>query len=305
LQQNSVVRRLRVVKARGLALAPGRHAFRITEEGLHVYPRLLPLVESVRQRKGPRAAFGIDTLDEMMRGGVPRGQTCIVAGSAGTGKTLLALHFAVAGAAAGEPSVMVTFEESPAEHAEKMAAFGWNLANLERRGLMEMLHLRPVDLSVDEVINGIAEAVAHRKARRVIINSISGMEIALAQSERPELREGLCRLTEHLTSRGLVVLLATEVPDLLGEPRISTEGLSFIADNIIVLRYVEISSELRRVLSVVKMRTSAHDNLLREYRIGKKGITIEESYKGYSGILTGVPTLLAAGTAPPPRRPRR
>jgi len=291
LQRNSVVRRLRVVKARGLAPVPGRHAFHITEEGLHVYPRLLPLAESVRQRKGARATFGIDTLDEMMRGGVPRGQACIVAGSAGTGKTLLALHFAVAGAAAGEACVMVTFEESPAEHAEKMAAFGWNLADLERRGLIEMVYLRPVDLSIDEVINSIIEAVERRKARRVIINSVSGMEIALAQTERAELREGLYRMTAQLTARGLVVLLTTEVPDFLGELRLSTEGLSFIADNIILLRYVEIAAELRRALTIVKMRTSAHENLLREYRIGKKGITVEQSYKDYSGILTGVPTL--------------
>lgn len=291
LHQNSVVRRLRVVKARGQASAPGRHALRITEAGLQIYPRLLALAEAPRQRKGPRASFGIAALDEMMRGGIPRGQTCIVAGSSGTGKTLLALHFAVAGADAGEPCVMVTFEESPAEHAEKMAAFGWNLGDLERRGLIEMVYLRPVDLSVDEVTNSVLKAVERIKARRVVINSISGMEIALAQTERAELRDGLYRLTAHLNARGLVFLLTTEVPDLLGEIRISSEGLSFMADNIIVLRYVEIAAELRRALTVVKMRTSAHENLLREYRIGKHGISIEKSYQEYSGILTGVPTL--------------
>ena len=291
LQQNSVVRRLRVIKARGMAPASGRHAFRITEHGLHLYPRLLPVAEAARQRKGARAVFGINVLDEMMHGGVPRGQTCMVAGSAGTGKTLLALHFAVAGAASGEPCIVATFEESPAEHAEKMAGFGWNLADLERRGLIETVYLRPVDLSVDEVMNTIVAAVERRQARRVVINSISGLEIALAQTERAELREGLYRMTAHLTARGVVVLLTTEVPDILGELRMSTQGLSFIADNIILLRYVEIAAEMRRALTVMKMRTSAHENLLREYRIGKQGIVVEESYKDYSGIMTGVPTL--------------
>lgn len=291
VHQNSVVRRLRVIKIRGQAPEPGRHAFRVTEAGIQVYPRLRPLAEVNRSRKGPRASFGIAGLDEMMKGGVPRGQTCMVAGSSGTGKTLIALHFAIAGANADEPCVMATFEESPSEHAEKMASFGWSLSALQRRGLMEMLYLRPVDLSIDQVISDLNAAVDRVNARRVIINSISGMQIALPQTDRAELREGLYRMTANLTARGLVVLLTTEVPGFLGGVQISTEGLSFIADNIILLRYVEIAAELRRAVGVIKMRTSAHDNLLREYRIGKTGIVVEDSYKDYSGVLTGIPTL--------------
>jgi circadian clock protein KaiC len=293
LQHNSVVRRLRVVKIRGQAPQPGRHAFRITSTGLDVFPRLPAIADVPRHPKGERAGFGIRGLDEMTRGGLPRGQTCIVAGSSGTGKTLLALHFAVHGAEHGEPCVMATFEESPAEHAEKMAAFGWDLADLERRRLVHMLYLRPVDLSIDEVLYSINIAIARSGARRVIVNSISGLEIALPQTERQELREGLYRMTANLTAQGTTVLMTTEVPTLLGEMQLSAEGISFLADNIILLRYVEIAAELRRALSVFKMRTSAHDISLREYRIGRTGITVEEPFRQYSGVLTGIPTLSA------------
>ncbi len=291
VHQNSIVRRLRVVKVRGLPMMPGRHAFRITDAGLQLFPRLPAIESAPRLKKGGRAAFGVEGLDEMMRGGLPRGQVCLVAGSSGTGKTLLALHFVVEGARHGEPCVLVTFEESPNEHAEKMASFGWDLAALERKGLMRTVYLRPVDLSIDEVMNEINTAVGEIGAKRVVVNSISGLEIALAQTERDELREGLYRMTSHLAAQGIVVLLTTEVPDLLGDVRISTEGTSFLADNVVLLRYVEISSELRRALMVVKMRTSSHDAALREYRIGKEGIVVEKSFKDYSGVLTGVPTL--------------
>lgn len=293
IQANSVVRRLRVIKARGQQPQAGRHAFRITSSGLEVFPRLPALVAEPRLAKGERAGFGIAALDGMLHGGLPRGQTTIVAGSSGTGKTLLALHFAVAGAALGEPCVMATFEESPNEHAEKMAAFGWDLAALESRGLLRMVYLRPVDLSIDEVMHTIVRGIEEIGARRVVLNSVSGLELALPQTERAEMREGLYRTTANLASRGTSILLTTEVPDLLGELRITTEGFSFLADNIILLRYVEIAGEIRRALTIFKMRTSAHDNALREYRIGPKGIVVEQSFKNYTGVLTGVPTLRA------------
>lgn len=291
LHQNSVVRKMRVVKVRGLPMMPGRHAFRITHDGLQLFSRLPAVEPAPRQKKGPRAAFGVEGLDEMMRGGVPRGQVCLVAGSSGTGKTLLALHFAVEGARRGEPCVLMTFEESPNEHAEKMAAFGWDLRALERKRLIETVSLRPVDLTIDEVLNSLHEAVLRIRAKRVIVNSISGLEIALAPTEREELREGLYRMSSHLATQGIVVLLTTEVPDLLGDVRISTQGTSFLADNVVLLRYVEINSELRRALMVMKMRTSSHDSAMREYRIGNQGVVVEKSFKDYFGVLTGVPTL--------------
>ncbi|MHB1417606.1 MAG: ATPase domain-containing protein, partial [Chloroflexota bacterium] len=201
------------------------------------------------------------------------------------------LHFLVEGAKNDEPTVMATFEESPAEHAEKMRGFGWDLDDLQRRGLAKIIYLRPVDLSIDEVMSDIGTAVTQLNAQRVIINSISGLEVALPSMEQGGLREGLYRLASALEARGVTTLLTTEVPDLFGGVRLTTEGISFLADSIIFLRYVEISSELRKALMVVKMRTSDHDKELREYRIGKNGVTVERALSQYSGLMTGIPTL--------------
>jgi circadian clock protein KaiC len=292
-RRTAAVRRLQVIKMRGLAPQSGRHAFRITGDGLQVYPRLPEIAAAPRRVKGERASFGIAGLDEMMRGGLPRGQTCLIAGASGTGKTLLALHFLVAGANKGEPVVMATFEESPAEHAEKMAAFGWDLAELERQGLVAMVYLRPIDLSIDEVMSNIDGAITRLNARRVVINSISGLHVALAETGREEVREGLYRMTASFNARGLTTLLTTETPDMFGDVRLSVEGISYLADSIVFLRYVEIASELRKALLVVKMRTSDHDRELREYRFGQRGVVVEKSFRQYDGVLSGIPTLRA------------
>ncbi|TAK34503.1 MAG: protein kinase [Chloroflexota bacterium] len=293
VHQNATIRKLRVVKMRGLAPQSGRHSFRISEQGIHIYPRLAALPPPRQAFPLDRAKFGVPGLDEMMRGGLPRGETCIVAGSSGTGKTLLGLHFIVEGARVGSPSVMVTFEEDPREHIRKAASFGWDLEKLERDKLLKMIYLRPVDLSIDEVLGEIASAVAEIGACRVVINSVSGLEIALPGSEKSDFREGLYRMVASLTAQGANVLLTVEVPELMGDVHISEHGISFIADDIILLRYVEIASALRKVLMVIKMRTSDHDKEMREYHITPNGVAVQQPFTDYSGVLSGIPTLRA------------
>ncbi|MBI3980133.1 MAG: hypothetical protein HY331_18315 [Chloroflexi bacterium] len=136
----------------------------------------------------------------------------------------------------------------------------------------------------------------------MVINSISGLELAISPSEKEDFREGLYRLVASLTSRGTTVLMTTEVTDLFGDVRLTAYGVSFIADNIILLRYVEIESALRKALMVIKMRTSDHDKELRQYRIGEKGVEVEATFGQYSGVLSGTPTLRAL-TGPQPYTP--
>jgi len=299
VRQNAVSRKLQVLKLRGMAVLAGRHSFRITAAGVHTYPHLSQIQEPPVIESTSRARFGVPGLDAMLHSGLPRGQTCLIAGSSGTGKTLLALHFIMAGAQESEPCVMVTFEEHPQEQVRKAKSFGWDLEALQAQGLLRMLYLRPLDLSVDEALGEISRATEAIGARRVIINSISGFELAVASIEHDEFREGLYRLVASLTSRGITVIMTTEVSDLFGEVKITTEGISFIADNIILLRYAEIESALRKVLMVIKMRTSDHDKDLRQYRIGDRGLVVEAPLSQYSGVLSGIPTLRAlAGPQP-------
>ncbi len=294
VRQNSALRKLQAMKMRGQAPLPGLHSFRISDEGILLFARTLPLPEREEDEVARgRAGFGIRGLDEMMRGGIPMGETCLVAGSSGTGKTLLSLHFIVEGARVGEPGVMVTFEEHPREHERKARGFGWDLRALEGKGLLKMIYLRPTDLSVDEVLYRVQQAVLELRAKRVVINSISGFEVSIVPSDRPDFREALYRMQATLSAHGVTTVLTNEVPDLFGGVRLSTEGVSFLADNAILLRYVEIESELRKALMVVKMRTSDHDKELRQYQITDRGVRVEEPFTEYSGILSGIPTLRA------------
>jgi len=294
VRQNSALRKLQAVKMRGQAPMPGLHTFRISEEGILLFARALPLPqrEEAELQRG-RAAFGIPGLDGMMRGGIPVGETCLVAGSSGTGKTLLSLHFIVEGARVGEPGVMVTFEEHPREHERKARGFGWDLRAMEGKGLLKMIYLRPTDLSVDEVLYRVHEATLELKAKRVVINSISGFEASIVPSERQDFREALYRMQATLSAHGVTTVLTNEMPDIVGGFRLSTEGFSILVDNAIVLRYAEIESELKKALMVVKMRTSDHDKELRQYQITDRGVTVEEPFTQYSGILSGIPTLRA------------
>lgn len=288
---DSVVRRLQVVKLRGASPQPGRHAFRITSQGIEVFPRFPAIEEPVEEVSGERRLkFGVPGLDNMLHGGLPPRQSTLIAGSSGTGKTLLSLHFIVEGARVGEPAVMVTFEEHPKEHYRKALSFGWDLQDLEKRNLLKVIYLRPVDLSMDEVLARVYEAVSDLKAKRVVINSISGIEVALTPVGREDLREGLHRMVASLTAQGASVVMTTEIPELFGDVRISTQGISFLADNIIVLRYVEIESALQRAVTVVKMRTSSHDSELRRYQITSSGVRVEQPFTEYTGVLSGIPT---------------
>ncbi|MBI2953850.1 MAG: AAA family ATPase [Chloroflexi bacterium] len=289
---NATVRKIQAVKMRGQAVLTGKHTFAIDGDGVSVFPRMLPIAGWPEAPvKRDRVKFGVPGLDEMMNGGIPRGETMLIAGSSGTGKTLLALHFVAEGARTGEPSVMVTFEEHPREHERKAAAFGWDLADWEKRGLLRMIYLRPLDLSVDEVLARVHDTVRRLDAKRVVINSISGFQLGISPSDEPEFREALYRIVATLSGEGVTTVMTTEIPNVFGELRISPEHVSFLADNIIVLRYAEIESQLRKVMMVVKMRTSKHDKDLRQYQINERGIVVERPFTEYSGVLSGIPTL--------------
>jgi len=291
MRRNSVVRKLQVLKIRGQAPIQGLHSFRISDSGLQVFPRLLEVdLGPVPPASERRLNTGVAGLDEMMHGGIPEGETMLVAGPSGAGKTILALQFLVQGVQNGEPGVMVSFEETPEEHIRKAHSFGWHLEEMIEKGRLEMIYMRPVDLTVEEVLQRIETVVQRIGAKRVVINSISGFELAVAPTEREDFREALYRLTRGLVVQRIGVLMTTEVPEAFGELQFSFYNISFLTDNIVLLRYVEIESRLTLALAVVKMRTSKHSRELREYAITEKGIEVGLPFEEYSGIVSGIPT---------------
>ncbi len=289
--RNSVVRKMQVVKARGRAPMPGLHTFRITDDGLEIFPRI-PEQERARQpKKVKRLSTGIAGLDEMMYGGVRAGDAVMLTGPAGSGKSTAATQFMVSGLESGETGVIAIFEEYPEEYLARAEKRDPEVAKAIRTGKLELIYLRPLDLSVDEALHAILTAAKRLKATRVVIDSLSGFEVALAPTFREDFRESLYRLVGTLTATGVTVFMTAEVVEGFSDVRFTAEKVSFITDEIIIQRYIELKGELKRIMAVIKMRGSEHSHELRTYELGPKGLTVGAPLKEYDGIMTGVPTL--------------
>jgi circadian clock protein KaiC len=290
VERNSVVRKLQIMKLRGQASVPGLHTFRITDAGLQAFSRTLGLAG--RKSKAPgakRLSIGIPELDEMLGGGIPEGNSLLIAGSSGTGKSLLATQFIAAGIREGQPGIVAVFEERPEEYAARANTFGLDFDTPIKDGNLEVIYLRPLDLSVDETMQEILDAIKKMGAKRLVIDSLAGFEMALAPGFRADFRESLYRMIFALTGMGVTILSTVEMDESFTELRFSTYSISFLTDDIIRLRYVEIEGQLRKLLMVVKMRGGAHSQDIREYEITSKGVVVGERFTGYNHLITGIP----------------
>ncbi len=288
--RNSIVRKAQVVKMRGQGQIPGLHTMKMSSEGLRIYPRL-PSPEPPRARsrdRGIRRTMGIGELDAMMGGGIPAGYSVMIVGPSGSGKTILSTQFIRDGIEHGERGVIAVFEKRPDEYLTT-APGADDLHRLSEEGLLKVLYLRPLDLSVDETMEEIANAVRELGATRVAIDSLMGFELALAPSFREDFRESLYRMVGGLVELGVTVVMTAELVDSYTELRLSPHEISFLTDGIILLRYAELGGQLRKVLAVAKMRGFNHDKALRFYDIGEQGIVISEPLTDYEGILVGTP----------------
>ncbi len=292
-KRNSVVRKLQIMKLRGQASVPGLHTIRITDDGIQAFSRTLGFggkkMNPLRTRR--RLSIGIPELDRMMGGGILEGDSMLVAGPSGTGKSALATQFIAAGLRQGEPAVMALFEERPLGYTDRADSLGLNLKAPQQTGKLEILYLRPLDLSVDETMQEILDAIARVGAKRLVIDSLVGFEMALAPGFRADFRESLYRMIVALTGAGVTILSTVEVEDTFTAMAFSHYTISFLTDDIIRLRYVEIDGQLRKVMVVIKMRGGNHSKDIREYVITDKGVVlIQPRSTDYDGLTTGIPT---------------
>src|SRR6202021_1903524 len=242
-----------------------------------------------------RLCFGIPELDKMLDGGVPEGDSILVAGSSGTGKSVLATQFIAEGARQGEPGIIAVFEERPEAYALRAASLGLDLETPQEEGKLTILYLRPLDLSVDETMQSILDAVQKIGAKRLVIDSLAGFEMALSPGFRADFRESLYRMIFALTGIGVTILSTVEVDESFTEFPFSTYSISFLTDDIIRLRYVSIGDQLRKILVVIKMRGGKHSKDIREYEITSDGMVIsEERLTDYQGLITGIPAHAAS-----------
>lgn len=291
LHRNSMVRKMQVVKIRGQAQAPGLHTFRISDNGIEVFPRVIieqgEAVESAKKlpMRDERVSMGIAGLDDMLGGGLPVGYSLLVVGPSGSGKTILATEFLAEGARKGEAGVIAAFEKSPSQ------LLSTQLSSLVKTGQVGVIDTRSLDLSIDETLHDLIEMIDRMGAKRLVIDSLSGFELALAPEFSEDFRGSLYRMIAKLTGMGVTILMTSELEDRFTDLRFSPFGSAFLADAIIVQRYTEMEGQLKRVFSVVKVRGSDHSKDIRLFDITDKGIVIGETLPGYDGIMSGRPTV--------------
>jgi circadian clock protein KaiC len=289
-ERNSIVRKMQVIKMRGIETVPGLHTFRITDAGLQSFPRTFGLTEtSVKEKGRRRVSTGIPKLDALMGGGIPEFNSLLVAGPSGAGKSIMASKFIATGLAQGEPGVVAIFEELPLDFINRAALMGIDFDAPQKTGQLKVIYIRPLDLSVDETVHEIVTAVKAIGAKRVVIDSLVGFEMALAPDFRHEFRESLYRMIGTLTRLGVTVLSTVEIEESFTSMGLSNFAISFLADDILRLRYVSIQGQLRKMLLVVKMRGSAHSVDMTEYAITSEGLEIGEPLRGYRGLTSGIP----------------
>jgi circadian clock protein KaiC len=241
----------------------------------------------------------------MLGGGIPSGYSVLLAGPSGSGKSVLASEFISEGARHDEHGIIAVFEKRPNEYAQDGPS-GHRFERLVRERKVGIIQARPLDLSIDEMLYEIVEAIHRLNARRLVIDSLSGFELALAPTFREDFRESLYRMVAVLTGMGITMMMTAELEDSYTDLRFSPHGTAFLTDAIIMQRYIELRGQLQRVMAVVKLRGSAHSKDLRAFEITDQGIVIGETLGAYEGLLTGSPELIShSPSATDHRKPRR
>ena len=297
---------LQVIKFRGSGFLGGRHAFKITNDGIVVHPRIEALLARP-SRPDPgsssKVSSGVDQLDAMLQGGLPGSSTTMVMGPSGTGKTTLGLQF-LSRSSAAEPGLMFGFYETPTRLNAKIAAVCEPLHGLIGSGSVQIQWQTPTDDLLDAYGERLLGAVRQRQARRVFIDGLGAFQDA-AGAEPNRIGKFLTALMNEMRVLGVTTLYTLEVPDIMG-PTIRTPigDLSSLAENLILLRFVELRSRLYRFISVLKVRDSQFDPSLHEYRTSCQGLVIEATPKSAEQIMAGY-ARQDERESPPGRQPRR
>lgn len=284
---------------RGQAQASGLHTFRIDDDGIRIFPRAI-VKGTISTKVAPenpcsetRVAMGTPGLDDMLGGGLPMGYSLLVVGPSGCGKTILSTEFLAEGVRRGEPGVIAAFEKSPSQLLGNK-----KLYSMVESGKVGLIDTRSLDLSIDETLHDMIQMIKQMNAKRVVIDSLSGFELALAPEFSEDFRGSLYRMIAELTGLRVAILMTSELEDRYTDLRFSPFGSAFLADAIIVQRYIELAGQFKRVVSIVKVRGSAHSKDIRLFDITDDGIVIGETLAEYEGITTGQPRALPMSKTP-------
>ncbi len=265
------LRFLQVKKLRGSGFRSGLHAYRLTSDGICVFPRLADApVEKEYVLGQARTSSGIAALDEMLENGYWPGASTLIAGPSGSGKTLMGLHFIVNGAHYGEPGVIATLQENMTQLQRVAAGFSWSLEEPK----IEVMYRSPVDVYIDEWVYDLLGAVRRTGARRVLIDSLA--DLRLAAGDEIRFREFVYSLVQRFSRQGVSVLMTLEIPDLFSPSRLSDAAISPLSDNVVMLSYLSDDGSIARTMTVIKTRASHHDPAIRRFTISRDGIVLDD-----------------------------
>jgi circadian clock protein KaiC len=262
-------RGLQVLKLRGGEFLGGTHGYRLSAEGLIVFPRLADLPDISGYDLGTtRLRSGVEALDAMLDHGYWPGASTLLAGPTGVGKTVIGLHFVFHGVRNGEPGLIATMQEDPAQLERIVRQFGWSLANDH----VTLMYRSPIDLYLDQWVHELLHAIDTTGATRVLIDSFGDLQAASPDPTR--FREYVYSLVHRCSRRGVSLMMTYEVPELFGLTRLSEDSVSHLADNVVLLQYRSLDHSISRALTVLKTRASHHAPEAREFQITTDGITI-------------------------------
>jgi circadian clock protein KaiC len=278
-------RQFHIVKLRGVDFRGGTHDYLIAKGGVRIFPRLVS-GDHVKNYTRETLSTGVTALDSLLGGGLDRGTSNLILGPAGTGKSTLCLRFAVSAAERGERVAMYSFEESIANLKARAENLGLHLSKYVEKGLISLRKIEPAELTPGQFASLLREGDAKNKSDVVVIDSLNGYIHAMP--ERDFLLLQLHELLSYLGNRGVVTVMVLAQAGIMGTMQTPLD-LTYLADSVIVTRYFEAFGSIKKAISVIKKRTGAHEETLRELRIGQGGVLIGPVLSEFTGIFSGIP----------------
>jgi circadian clock protein KaiC len=281
------MRRIEVTKLRGSAFREGYHDYQIRQGGVTIFPRLVAAEYSEEQPDQSQAQSGIPELDALAGGGLARGTSTLLIGPAGCGKTTLALRWLTTAAERGEIGAAFIFEETLATLKRRASGLGMHLDEHLKSGHIKIEHLDPAEVSPGEFVDMVREHVEKEHVRVVMIDSLNGFLQAMPGEQFLALH--LHELLTYLNNRGVLTLIVLAQMGLVGSAMQTPIDVSYLADNILVLRYFEAHGEVRQAISMMKKRSGGHERTIRELKLGPDTIRVGDPLTKFQGVLSGIP----------------
>jgi circadian clock protein KaiC len=279
-------RRVRIFKYRGQKYRGGYHDFTIATGGINVFPRLIAAEHHRPFARSP-VTTGVRELDDVLGGGVHTGSSTLILGPSGTGKSLIALTFAMAAIARGEKAALFIFDEELGLLFSRMKSLGIALEAAREKGTLVIEQIDAAELSPGEFAHRVKKTVEDLAIKTVVIDSLNGYQAAMPEENSLILH--IHELLQFLNRRGATTFMTVAQHGLVGEMQAPVD-VTYLADTVILLRYFEATGHVRRAISVIKKRTGSHETTIREFRIGDEGLTVGAPLEAFQGVLRGAPT---------------